>query len=673
MEAETNGFPVPVTEPLPPLPADTGEVDSKAEQPGPAVAGIGASAGGLDAFKKLFSAMPADSGIAFVLIPHLDPTRESMMVELLARCTKMPVFEATEGTAVEANAVYVIPPNKYMTISDGALHLTGPVERGGPQTSIDLFLRSLAQDKKEKAICIILSGTGSHGSLGLKAVKASDGMAMVQDPNTAEYSRMPQNAVATGLADYVLPVDQMPDALIKYIQHYCINGTKTRTDGTEASDQLSQILAILRAQARFDFRSYRKPMLTRRIERRMSLAHFGKINEYRVFLNEHPEEVTHLFHDLLISVTNFFRDPEAFQTLEAEMIAPLVRAKEPDEPLRVWSAGCATGEEAYSLGILLLEHLAAEQKTCRLQIFATDVDEAALEIARKGAYPEIVSVDVSFERLGRFFLRLDDSLYQVKKQLRETVTFARQNLIADAPFSKLDLIVCRNLLIYLEPEAQKKVLALLHFSLNEGGYLFLGSSETIGLHTDLFETVSKKWRIYRRRAARQREHVEIPIVTASDPLLPSRHLTQPSTNRPLSFADITRRLLLDQFAPPAVLINRKFEVLYFFGLTESYLVVPTGEPTRDLMVMAREGLRTTLRWAIQKAVAGGDAVTVVHARVERKDGSHPVMVTIRQALGLPGTDGLLLVTFQDSDRDQASPRLRKPKRSNRPFGYWNTS
>ena len=338
------------------------------------------------------------------------------------------------------------------------------------------------------------------------------------------------------------------------------------------------------------------------------------------------------------------------------MVAPLVRAKEPDEPLRVWSAGCATGEEAYSLGILFLEQLAAEQKTCRLQIFATDVDDAALEVARKGSYPEIISVDVSAERLGHFFLRLDDSLYQVKKELRETVTFARQNLITDAPFSKLDLIVCRNLLIYLEPEAQNKVLALLHFSLNEGGYLFLGSSETIGVHTDLFETVSKKWRIYRRRAARRREHVEIPIVVASDALATVEALDPLEYQSPDQFCRHYAPFASDQFAPPAVLINRKFEVLYFFGLTDGYLVVPTGEPTRNLMVMAREGLRTTLRWAIQKALAAGDAVTVAQARVERKDGSHPVVVTIRQALGLPGTGGLMLVTFQDSDHEQASPR-----------------
>ena len=294
--------------------------------------------------------MPADSGVAFVLIPHLDPKHESLMVELLARCTKMPVVEATDGMAVEANHVYIIPPNKYMTISGGALRLTGPVERGGLQTSIDLFLRSLAEDKQEKAICIILSGTGSHGSLGLKAVKASDGMAMVQDPNTAEYPRMPESAIATGLADYVLPVEQMPEALIKYVQHYYVNGAKTGAEGTEAPDHLNQVLALLRARTKFDFRCYRKTMLTRRIERRMSLSHFNQIADYLAFLREHPDEVKQLFRDLLISVTNFFRDPEAFQALETEVIAPLVRAKEPDAPLRVWSAGCATGEEALFAG-----------------------------------------------------------------------------------------------------------------------------------------------------------------------------------------------------------------------------------------------------------------------------------------------------------------------------------
>jgi two-component system, chemotaxis family, CheB/CheR fusion protein len=431
-------------------PTETVPLESELERPGPPVAGVGASAGGLDAFKKLFAAMPVDSGVAFVLIPHLDPTHESLMVELLARCTPMPVVEARDGMTVEANRVYILPPNKYMTISGETLRLTGPIERGGPQTSIDIFLRSLAQEKREKAICIILSGTGSHGALGLKAVKASDGMAMVQKPATAEYPSMPQNAIATGLADYVLPVEQMPEALVEYLRH--CQGRSGKWTGIP--DDFKQVLALVRGLKKFDFQHYRNRMLTRRIKRRMSLAHLDQISDYVVLLRERPEEIEQLFRDLLISVTNFFRDPRAFEGLENHAIAPLVRAKDSDSAIRVWSAGCATGEEPYSLGIVLLERLAAEKKSCKVQIFATDVDEGALDIARRGVYPDTIAADVSPERLAQFFTPQDDASYQVDKHLREIVAFARQNLINDAPFSKLDLIVCRNLLIYLEPQMQ---------------------------------------------------------------------------------------------------------------------------------------------------------------------------------------------------------------------------
>ena len=558
--------------------------------------------------------------------------------------------------AVLANRVYVIPPNKYMTISGGTLRLTGPVERGGLQTSIDLFLRSLASDKQEKAVCIILSGTGSHGALGLKAVKASGGMAMVQDPTTAEYSRMPQIAIATGLADYVLPAEQMPEALIQYIQHYYVNGDKTGAEGAKAPDHLNQILTLLSARTKFDFRYYRKGMLIRRIERRMSLSHFSQIADYLAFLHEHPAEVKQLFRDLLISVTNFFRDPEAFQALETEVIAPLVRAKGPDAPVRVWSAGCATGEEPYSLGILLLEQRAAARKSCQLQVFATDVDEDALDLGRRGIYPESISADVSPERLKRFFLRVDDASYQVSKHLREIVVFARQNLITDAPFSKLDLVVCRNLLIYLEPEVQKKVIALFHFSLTEGGCLFLGPSETVGPHIDLFEPVSKKRRLYRRIGPARSEHVEIPIAAAVGPLALARRSNLPGITRPVSFADVTCRSLLELFAPAAALINRKYEILYLSGPTDRYLAVPAGEPTQNLMMLAREGLRTKLRSAIHKAVRENGPVTLADALVKRNGNYHPVIVTIRPVQGPPGADGLLLVTFQDSTSDLRLPR-----------------
>ena len=325
--------PVSVPEPgdeLPPTPADE---DASARERGRLelpVAGLVASAGGLDAFKKFFAAMPADSGIAFVLIPHLDPTHESLMVELLTRHTSMPVVEAAEGMAVEANRVYIIPPNKNMTIAGGVLRLTGPVERGSWQTSIDLFLRSLADDQLEKAICIILSGTGSHGTLGLKAVKAAGGMAMVQDPKTAASPGMPESAIATGLADHVLPVEQMPEALVKYVQHFHVNGGRVVAAVDETPDHLNQLLALLRARTKFDFRGYRKKMLARRLERRMGLSHFENVADYLAHLREHPEEVKQLARDLLISVTRFFRDPDAFSTLETEVIAPLIRAKDAD-------------------------------------------------------------------------------------------------------------------------------------------------------------------------------------------------------------------------------------------------------------------------------------------------------------------------------------------------------
>jgi two-component system CheB/CheR fusion protein len=446
----------PVTTPQPPkeslrTPPDAAPVESKPERAGPPVVGIGASAGGLDAFKRFFAAMPPDSGIAFVLVPHLDPAHESLMVELLSRHTTMPVVEAENNMPVDANHVYIIPPNKYMTIHGGILRLTGPVERRTSQTSIDLFLRSLAEDQQEQSICIILSGTGSHGTLGLKAVKAAGGMAMVQDPGTAEYDRMPQSAMATGLADYVLAAEQMPEALIKYVQHtYANAGTRIET-APEGADYLTQVLALLRARTKFDFRPYRKKMLTRRIERRMGLNHFDSIPKYLAFLRDHPDEVKQLVKDLFISVTSFFRDPEAFEELASQVIAPLVQRKEDDSVIRVWVPGCATGEEAYSLVIILLEQLATAKKSCTLQVFATDVDRDALEVARQGIYPESIAGDVTPERLARYFMRVDETSYQVSKQVREPVVFAVQNLIADAPFSKMDLISCRNLLIYLEP------------------------------------------------------------------------------------------------------------------------------------------------------------------------------------------------------------------------------
>jgi two-component system CheB/CheR fusion protein len=415
-----------------------------------------ASAGGLEAFTKFFSAMPADSGIAFVLIPHLDPHRESLMVELLGRHTSLSVVQAEEGMAVQANRVYILPPNQYMTIAGGLLRLTGPVERGGLPTSIDLFLRSLANDQKENAIRIVLSGAGTHGSLGLKAIKAAGGMAMVQDPLTAKYPRRPQSAIATGLADYILPPEKMPDALVEYVRRVFSRDGKDPVESGEEPAEWAPLLALLRTNTKIDFGCYRKKVLARRVERRMGLNHIEDLPGYLEHLRQNPDEVKRLARDLLIGVTHFFRDPEAFAALETEVIDRLIQATAAHASLRLWVPGCSTGEEAYRIAMLLLERQAAANKSCRVQIFATDIDEDAIEAARQGVFPESISADVPPERLARFFTKMDESAYRINKEVRELVVFAPQNLVAHPPFSQMDLVSCRNLLIYLEPEAQQK-------------------------------------------------------------------------------------------------------------------------------------------------------------------------------------------------------------------------
>jgi two-component system CheB/CheR fusion protein len=622
------------------------------------VAGVGASAGGLDAFKKLFAAMPPDSGIAFVLVPHLDPAHESLMVGLLARHTTMPVVEAENNMPVEANHVYVIPPNKYMSIRGGVLRLTGPVERHTSQTSIDLFLRSLADDRQERSVCIILSGTGSHGTLGLKAVKAAGGLVMVQDPATAEYDSMPQSAVATDLADYVLPVEQMPEALVRYVRHAYVNGGARIEGGPGAADQLTQVLALLRARTRFDFRAYRQRMLARRVERRIGLNHLDSISDYLVFLRGHPEEMQHLLKDLFISVTSFFRDSDAFEQLARQVIAPLVQGKADGGVIRVWIPGCATGEEPYSIAMLLLEALAAAHKSCRVQIFATDVHEGAVEAARQGRYPDGIAADVSPERLARFFTRADGQGYQVNKQLRESVIFAVHNLVADPPFSKLDLVSCRNLLIYLEPDVQQKVFSLFHFALHEGGFLFLGPAESVGRQTDFFEPLSKKWRIYRRVGRLRPAWVDLPFLAAAAAGAGSQPAE--AADRPPDLADLTRRLLVERFAPAAVLVSRKYEVLCYSGPCTNYLEFPPGEPSQDVFLMAREGLRGRLRGALQRAASANERVVLADVRVKRYGASHPARVTVSPVEGPKALGGMFLITFEEQAPPPPAPSPPAP-------------
>lgn len=629
----------------PALPPQTKDI---AAQPLQAVVGMVASAGGLEAFKQFFQAMPAHSGLAFVLIPHLDPKHESLMAPLLGKQTAMPVAEAEDGQRLEADHVYVIPPNHYLTLHKGVIQLSAPPDRGAGQTAIDPFLRSLAADQQERAVCIILSGTGSHGSLGLKAVKAEGGMAMVQEPSSAEYDRMPLSAVDTGLADYVLPPGQMPEELLKFVRHF-VAGAVAQPEPDAVQDDLTQVLALLRARTKFDFRAYRKRMLLRRVLRRMGLNHLDRLADYLALLRERPDELNQLSKDLLISVTSFFRDPEMFQILETQVLPDLIEARDTNAPVRVWVPGCATGEEAYSIAMLLIERIAATGKACPIQIFATDVDEGALEVARRGIYPEALVADLSRQQLERFFTRADAHHWQVSKQLRETVLFAPQNILADAPFSKLDLVSCRNLLIYLEPEVQQKLLQLFHFALNEGGYLILGPSESIGQHTELYRPVSKKWRIFHRVSTVHPAHAGFPV-QAGKRMSALHPAPSPVSAQHKNLSELTRKILLEEYAPAAVVINQRYEVLHYSGPTHLYLQQPGGPPSQDLLTLALAALRPRIRAAAIKAINEEARVDIGGIRIKRARQPALVRLSVQPMPGKLADERLLLVIFQDEPK-----------------------
>ena len=620
------------------------------------IVGIGASAGGLDAFRKFFQAMPPRTGMAFVLIQHLDPTHESLTAELLAKHTSMKVEQVSTEMGVEPNHVYVNPPNKDVTIVGGWLRLRALGERHARRMPIDLFLRSLAEEQHERAIGIILSGTGTDGSIGIKEIKGAGGMVMVQEAHTAQYDGMPRSSIGTGAVDFVLPVERMPDVLVKYVTHPYVLAKQLSVSAESGDNSINRIVTLIRTRINFDFTGYKKATLTRRIQRRMGLRHIENIGEYLQHLRDDADEVRALFRDLLIGVTSFFREPDAWHALERQVLPQLIRRKGPRAPLRVWVPGCATGEEAYGLAMVLIEQVREAHKNCEIQIFASDVDTEALDFARTGLYPESIAADVSQKRLRRFFIR-EDLSYRVNKELRDAVIFAEQNLIADPPFSKLDLISCRNLLIYLEPEVQRNIVALLHFALSEGGCLFLGSAETTGAAEDLFETVSKKWRIYRRIGPTRHDRVLIPIVPqGSTSPSPSAGESQVRVNR---LAHTVQQLFLDRYAPAGVVINRKYEILYFSGRTQDYIVQPTGPPTQDLFEQAREGWQTKLRAAVHKAIREDQPVTFRGVRVRLNKQYRNVTVTVEPLKVSKDTEGLLLVTFTEERQVVPQPASRQ--------------
>ena len=583
--------------------------------------------------------------MAFILIQHLDPTHVSMMVDLLAGYTPMKVRQAADGMPIEREHLYLIPPGHYLSIRAGALRLSAPAERHGARLPFDFFLRSLAEEFGERAICVILSGTGGDGSLGLKAVKEKGGLVIAQDPGEAEYDGMPRSAIMTGAVDLVLPVGKIPEILAKYGRQLVLNGARERpAPDDDPPDLLAEIIDLLRAKTSHNFSLYKPGTLLRRIERRMALAGADDNGRYLDILRQDPGELEFLAKDLLINVTSFFRDSSAFECLAKEVIPDLVHRHPSDRPLRAWVAGCSTGEETYSLAILFLEAIAAGKRNIKLQVFASDVDEDAVALAREGRYSESIAADVAPARLARFFTQEEHS-YRVVPELRGTVVFTAQDVLADPPFSRLDLISCRNLLIYLRPEAQEKVLLLFHFALREGGVLMLGSSETVGSLDDRFEPIAKKQRIYRQIGHSRPGDINFPIGPGGGgrTLWPGR--ARPAAAQGISAHDLTQRLLLETYAPASVLINRKHECLYYSGPADRYLRVAAGEPSRDLLAMAREGLRNKLRAAIQQA--SRERTPTIATGAQAGDGGNGVAVRIEVHPVQSAGEELMLVSFFD--------------------------
>lgn len=622
------------------------------------VVGVGASAGGLHPCKKLLQSAPADKDIAFVIVLHLAPAQESHVAEIFETVTRMPVTQVVGKQRIEPNHVYVIAPATSLGIRDGALEVGEPGTPHYKARPIDAFFSALAADQRSRAVGIVLSGTGNDGTAGLEDIRSAGGLCLVQDPGTAEYEGMPRSAMDTGAADAVVPPEEMGRMILEYAGAPGVRPPprkpSDRRTAAEPGEGLDAILALLGHRYRVDFREYKKNTLERRTQRRMGLKQISDRQEYLAYLRGHPEEVEALYGDVLIGVTRFFRDPEEWKFLEREVVPQLLATHDADTPVRVWSAGCATGEEAYSLAMVFLEQIERTGGRLKLQVFASDVSHEALAFARHGLYPADIEQDVPPERLRRFFHRVGEH-FQVNRDLRERVTFAAHNLLSDPPFAGLDLVNCRNVLIYLEPHAQERLLDLFHFSLRPHGVLWLGSAETLGARSANFNEITGKHRMYRSTGRARPERYRVPHWVAER--VPVQGLP-PEPSGPPTAPQIARRLeqwVLQRYTSACVVIDRHLRLLYFFGPTSDYLTQPAGEARMDLLSWARPGLYAKLRTGLGDAVENGRKVTVTGMRRERDAGSARVDATIEPITSVPGADGLFIVIFRDVPKPTRLP------------------
>ena len=630
----------------------------------PFIAAIGASAGGLEALTQFFTHLPAKSGVAFVVVMHRSPDVASMLAELLGKHTALPVTEALDNTRVLPDHIYLAPAHEDLAILHGVLHYmvrtTG--EKPGPHLPIDYFLTSLAQDQKERGICIILSGTGTDGTLGLRAIKSESGMAMAQDVLSAHFSGMPQSAIDTGLCDYILPVEQLPRQLVSYSQSFRLRPEAETRRQSDEGGLLGKIFVLLRSRTGHDFSHYKLTTMRRRIERRMQVHQLAELKEYVRFLTQNPHELDILFKELLIGVTGFFRDRECFAALANVALPPLLSAKPSEQIVRVWVAGCSTGEEAYSIAITLAECMERLKRNFPVQIYATDLDSHAINIARAGVYPEGIAADVGSERLQRYF-STTDSGYRINKEIREMVIFAPQNIISDPPFTKLDLLSCRNVLIYLIAPMQGRLLSQFHYSLKPGGVLLLGASGTVGALGPYFEPLDKQWKLYRKKES-------LPAVQSQGVLTrwlpaiagqPNGALLIPGhkSARPASITELATRLLLDFYVPPSVLVNEKGDITYLHGRTGEYLELPPGQPSHNLLEMARGGLQIDLGLALKQAASQTGPVVHKGVRFTSSSGEALVDLSVRRVLEPEALRGLLLVMFEPAKDPPPEGRRRR--------------
>jgi len=616
----------------------------QAVAPGFPIVAVGGSAGALAALRDLFLHVPGDCGLAFVVIVHADPNTPSLLPELIARCTRMTVLEAADGQRVERNRVYVVPPGRDVRIRSGVLSVELPKERRrGVRLPIDALFRSLAEDQRHCAIGIVLSGTGADGTVGLAAIRAESGLAIAQEPSSAEFGGMPGSAIAAGAVDLVMPTGEMPERLLGYAAMLAAHGRPEVTPAVPGDD-LDRILALVQRVTSRDFSSYKRGTLQRRVERRMHLHELATMAAYVGFLDEHPGEVEALWRDWLIGVSHFFRDSEAFTVLAESALPRLVAAKEDGSVLRIWVPGCATGEEAYSIGMLVLEVIERLRKRLEIQIFASDLDANAIEVGRTARYPEGIAADVSDERLRRFFVK-EERHYRVKKELRDLTVFALQDLLRDPPFTRMDLISCRNLLIYLTTPTQRRLIPLFHYSLQPGGLLFLGSAETVLGFDDLFTAVDKRTKLYRRKETGVSTRPVIEWAGRSAASVAVEREPGRPVHGKLDLTELVRGHLADEFAPPTLVVDERGDIEQIHGRTGDFLEPAPGKASLNAIEMARDGLRAPLATALRQM--GTSTAPAVERRVQVRNNGKllPAKLSVRRLQHPKLARPLLLVSL----------------------------